>query len=71
MVKGAFMDSAVRAYYERKAAAEGGRVTRGAMNAIIIEILDKYQKANPNADLHKTENQHKKRPVYISPMARG
>ena len=60
----ALMDSAVKAYSERKAAAEGGRVTKGAMDAIMVEKIEKYQKANPDAGLHKKENQPEKRSVY-------
>ena len=62
-VKDDLMNSVAKAYSERKAAAEG-RVVKGAMDDIMAEKLDKYQKANPDADLHKTENQPKKTSVY-------
>ena len=62
-VKEALMDSAVKAYSERKAAAEGGRVTKGAMDAIMDEKIDKYHKANPDAGLDKKENQPEKKSV--------
>ena len=58
-VKETIMVSAVKAYSERKAAAaEGGA---SAMDAIFVV---KYQKANPDAGLHKAENQPEKRSVY-------
>jgi hypothetical protein len=65
-VKAALMDSASKAYSERKAAVvpEGGRLAKGAMAAILAEKLEKYQAAHPDVRLDKPENQPLKNSVY-------
>ena len=63
-VREGLVDSAAKAYYERKVAADGGRVKKGAMDAILAEQRDKYQKAHPGAGLEKTEIKPMKTAIY-------